>query len=94
MIATGPADLRTATAPYVPNTTQYVVEVIDSSRSGHGPTDTRLREDGTWQDGVGIGIFRLYADATGTIVGYTWSTYTTSVYYDQTTRHPVVGRFP
>lgn len=36
MIATGPADLRPATAPYVPKTTQYVVEVIDSSRSGHG----------------------------------------------------------
>ena len=74
MMATGPVSPRTATAPYVSGTTQYVVEVIDSSQTGHGPTDTRLRPDGTWQTGVGIGILRLYADATGTIVGYTWST--------------------
>jgi hypothetical protein len=94
MIATGPATLRMATAPHVSGTTQYEVEVIDSSKSGHGPTDTRLQEDGTWQDGVGMGILRLYADTTGAIVGYSWSTYSSSVYYDQATRHLVIGRLP
>ena len=51
-----------------------------------------MMPDGTWDEGVGIGVFRLYTDNTGTIVGYTWSTYNNSDYYDQTTRHLTVGR--
>jgi hypothetical protein len=84
--------LRTTSAPAVTGTYQYEVQVIDSSQSGHGSTDTRLNADGTWNQGAGVGIFRLYADRTGAIVGYTWSTYSNSVYYDQGTRNLVVGR--
>ncbi len=94
MIAASTATPRTATAPLVAGTTQYAIEVIDSSNSGHGPTDTRLQEDGTWKDGVGRGILRLYADATGAIVGYSWSTYSGSVFYEPATRSLVVGRLP
>jgi hypothetical protein len=92
MIAYNTPAQRMTTAPVVVGTTQYEIEVIDSAQSGHGPTDTRLMEDGTWDAGAGIGVLRLYADNTGTIVGYTWSTYNNSVYYDQTTRHLTVGR--
>ncbi|MCF7970141.1 MAG: hypothetical protein K9L22_03120 [Methylococcaceae bacterium] len=83
---------HTASAPIIANTLQYEVDIIDSSRSGHGRTDTRLMEDGTWNDGVGQGVMRLYTNQSGEIVGYTWSTYSNSSYYDQNTRHLVVGR--
>ncbi len=63
-----------ATAPVIDNTTQYEVKVIDSSKSGHGPKDTRRKEDGTFSPGVGIGTFRLYLNADHSIAGYCWST--------------------
>jgi hypothetical protein len=92
-IVAGPAVLRmTATAPFVPNTTQYEVPVLDSSQSGHGPNDTRRNPDGSWHTGAGLGTMRLYADDDGLIVGYTWSTYSVSVYYPQSERNLVVGR--
>ena len=84
--------LRASTSPIIPYTSQYAVQVIDSSQSGHGPTDTRLQDDGSFHDGVGIGILRLYTDGTDSIVGYSWSTVSNSVYYDQSTRNLVVGR--
>ncbi|HLF96637.1 MAG TPA: hypothetical protein VI457_05795 [Methylococcaceae bacterium] len=92
MLAVGPATQRTASAPVVEGTTQYEVEVIDSTKSGHGPSDTRKMEDGTWDTGAGVGILRLYADGNGVITGYSWSTYSNSVYYDQNSRHLVVGK--
>ncbi|MCC6552033.1 MAG: hypothetical protein IT372_03295 [Polyangiaceae bacterium] len=91
-IARGPAEARTATAPLVAGTTQYALPVVDSSSTGHGPTDTRLLANGQWHPGAGFGVMRLYADANGQIVGYTWSTSTGSYYYDLSTRHIVVGR--
>lgn len=93
MIADGPAVLRAAaTGPLVAGTLQYEIAVIDSSQSGHGPLDTRYYPNGTWEAGAGRGVLRLYADRNGLITGYTWSTYTNSVYYDQASRHLVVGR--
>jgi hypothetical protein len=92
MMANAPAVLRTPTSPLISNTTQYEIQVIDSSQSGHGSTDTRLMEDGTYSSGAGIGLLRLYADNAGVIVGYTWSTYSNSQYYDVTTRPVIVGR--
>lgn len=94
MMARGKAVARNATSPLVRNTVQYEIQIIDSSQSGHGPFDTRLQADGSWDTGVGMGIFRLYADMTGNIQGYTWSTYSNSVYYSQSIRHLVVGRLP
>jgi hypothetical protein len=82
MIAAGSPTLRGAAVPFKTGTTQYTIEVIDSTQSPHGSTDTRAA---TQDEGAGIGFFRLYVDATGTIVGYTWSPEHTK-YYDQTTQ--------
>ena len=85
--------LRAATAPLVSLTVQYEVTVVDSSSTGHGPTDTRLNGDGTWHPGAGIGVMRLYANADGSVAGHTWSTSTRSAFYGQATRNVVLGRF-
>jgi hypothetical protein len=79
-------------APLVAGTDQYAVTVVDSSSSGHGPTDTRLEPGGSWHPGAGVGVMRLYADAQGAVVGHTWSTSTGSTFYGQATRHVVIGR--
>lgn len=81
-----------AIAPLVPGTRQYTIDIYDASQSGHGPYDTRKLLDGSWDSGAGAGTFRLYADElSGEVVGYTWSTYSNSVYYTQNERHLVVG---
>ena len=90
--ARGEAILREATAPIIADTVQYEVEIVDSSSTGHGPDDTRLKSDGTWHPGAGFGVMRVYADAAGDLVGYTWSTVAASMYYGLATRHLVVGR--
>lgn len=82
----------TPTAPIVPGTRQYIVDVYDSSQSGHGADDTRKMPDGSWDSGVGAGFFRIYADETRhEIVGYSWSTYSNSTFYNQSERHLAVG---
>lgn len=92
MLVRGLPQEMTAKEPLVPGTRQYAITVYDSSQSGHGPDDTRKMADGSWDDGVGAGVFRLYADeVTDEIVGYTWSTYSNSIYYSQSERHLVVG---
>lgn len=92
MIANSIAYARTTSSPVVAGTHQYEIQVLDSSQSAHGPTDTRIMPDGTIDAGVGIGVFRLYADDTDQIVGYTWSTYNSSTYYSVSSRPVVVGR--
>ena len=53
----------------------WLVAIIDSSESGHGPTDTRHKRgaDGRDHDGLGRGVLRLYADAQGRVTGFSWS---------------------
>lgn len=80
------------TRPEVEGTEQWEVTVIDSSRSGHGKTDTRRRDDGTFGSGVGQGVFRVYTNRDGSIAGYTWSTFANSDYYALSDRDLVVGR--
>lgn len=92
MIVRSVAYARNATSPVIPNTFQYEVQVIDSSQTGHGPTDTRRNSDGTFNQGAGIGVFRLYANSYAELVGYSWSTYSTSVFNDINTRPILVGR--
>lgn len=70
----------------------YNVVVEDSSSTGHGTSDTRLQPDGTFRGGAGRGVMRLYTNAADQIVGWTWSDYSKSTYYDQTSRHAVIGR--
>jgi NlpC/P60 family len=92
MMMVTPPVVRIATAPLVSGTTQYEVSIIDCSSSGHGPTDTRYISSGNFVQGVGKGICRFYLNKKGAITGYTWSTYSSSVYYSQSERPLNVGR--
>jgi hypothetical protein len=83
---------RKSSKPEIDGTEQWEVSVIDSSESGHGKTDTRRKPDGSFGDGVGQGVLRIYTDSSNQIVGYTWSTFAVSDYYDQNTRQLVIGR--
>lgn len=83
---------RKPSKPEIEGTTQWEIDVIDSSESGHGKTDTRRRSDGSFGSGVGEGVFRVYTDSKGQMVGYTWSTFANSEYYDQSARQLVIGR--
>jgi hypothetical protein len=91
VVAASPV-VRASTNPLVTGTTQYEVLIMDCSSSGHGSNDTRYINGTDWYDGIGRGIFRLYVNSSGSIVGYTWSTYSSSVYYSQTQRQLAVGR--
>jgi len=83
---------RRATEPIVPGTVQYELSVIDSSHTGHGPTDTRHYAKGKFHSGVGEGLFRLYAGPNGALVGYSWSVTKASEVYTPSERHLVIGR--
>ena len=80
------------TSPIVAGTLQYKLQVVDSSDSYHGSTDSRYKSGhpgGIGQDGY----FRIYIDQnTHQIVGYTWSLYSNSTYYNQSQRNLVIGR--
>jgi hypothetical protein len=93
MIAAAAPQRRTASAPLQAGTEQWEIKVIDSSHSGHGKTDSRHNPDGTFNGGVGEGVFRLYSDKDGAIVGYAWSTTAKSDYRSRDDRPLVVGRF-
>jgi hypothetical protein len=84
-----------AVPPYVDGTVQWSVPVIDSSESGHGTTDTRHQRGpgGHDHDGLGRGVFRLYADAQGQVVGFSWSTLKASHFVAPEDEHLVLGRF-
>ncbi|PWT92412.1 MAG: hypothetical protein C5B55_06475, partial [Blastocatellia bacterium] len=92
MIVNDVPSRRKPSKPEVEGTEQWEVSVIDSSESGHGKTDTRRKPDGSFGDGVGQGILRIYTGTNNEIVGYTWSTFAVSDYYDQNTRQLVIGR--
>ena len=57
-------------APFVPNTTQYELFVIDSSTMHHDPHDTRVQADGSKIKGLGRGKPRLYVSVEGEIIGF------------------------
>ena len=81
-----------SSSPEIEGTEQWVITVIDSSESGHGTTDTRWQDNGTFHDGLGQGVFRIYTNDAGKSVGYTWSTFPNSEYYSQQERPLVIGR--
>jgi hypothetical protein len=83
---------RRATEPVVPGTKQYELSVIDSSHTGHGPTDSRHYAKGKFHNGVGEGLFRLYAGSDGTLAGYSWSVTKASEFYGPGERNLVIGR--
>ncbi len=92
MIAASTATGREATAPVRAGTQQYEIAVIDSANSGHGPSDTRRRDDGGWTTGVGHGILRLYGRDDDTVAGYSWSTSVHSLFRPADVRKPAIGR--
>jgi hypothetical protein len=57
-------------SPVVAGTQQYEVRVIDSNHEYTGPDDTRTRDPSNKVTGVGRGTIRLYADASGELVGW------------------------
>jgi len=91
-IAEGPVLMHEATLPLVAGTFQFELTVLDSTKRGHGPLDTRLRLDGTWQSGAGVGVMRLYTDDALNVVGHAWSTSTSSEFQSQATHPVAIGR--
>jgi len=91
LVAERPAP-RPSSKPLIAGTEQWEVTIIDSSSSGHGKTDTRRKDDGSFSSGVGEGVFRMYSGRDGRIAGYSWSTLGASDFYDQDTRNLVIGR--
>jgi len=83
---------RSSSAPEVPGSTQWEVAVIDSSSSKHGRGDTRDNPGGRSYQGLGAGVFRIYSDSQGRIVGHSWSTSRKSEFRDQRMEHLVIGR--
>jgi hypothetical protein len=91
-IVDGPVVLHEATLPLVPGTFQFELAVVDSTKRGHGPLDSRLRANGTWQSGAGIGVMRLYTDGALNVVGHAWSTSTGSEFLSEATYPVAIGR--
>jgi len=93
LVAEAPQSMP-AKKPIVANTDQWAITVIDSSESGHGPTDTRHKNGpgGKDHDGLGQGVFRLYATRTGKVAGFTWSTLNQSEFKGPDEEHLVLGR--
>jgi hypothetical protein len=96
--------LREPTVPRIEETQQWEVTVIDVSRSGHGPNDTRIRGDKnsdeaasegskkSSREGLGKGTFRIYTKDGGAIAGYCWSTTKASTFVEQSHHHLIIGR--
>jgi hypothetical protein len=94
LVAARPERMTQATKPVKPGTTQWKVTVIDSSESGHGPSDTRHARgaNGKDHDGLGEGVFRIYADPAGDPVGFTWSTVGASKFKAPDDEELLIGR--
>ena len=92
MLIAGMPQSQASSRPLLAGTAQWDVPIIDSSESGHGSADTRHQPDGTFYQGIGQGVLRLYTGADGSIAGYTWSDSASPVYYEQQARPLVIGR--
>jgi hypothetical protein len=95
MLVVGKPKRVASRAPTVDGTTQWDIDIIDSSESGHGPTDTRHKRgaNGKDHDGLGRGIFRVYTFANGEVAGFTWSTLKSSQFVAPDAEHLLMGRF-
>ena len=60
----------------------FLISVIDSSESGHGPTDTRHKRGpgGRDHDGIGQGVLRVYVDGADRVTGFAWSALASSAF--------------
>ncbi len=77
LAASAPREVAVPGKPQIGGTTQWLVDVYDSTSTPHADADTRRYADGGGtlqsQQGAGRGTLRVYADASGRIVGHTWS---------------------
>ncbi|HLW63857.1 MAG TPA: hypothetical protein VKS79_00970 [Gemmataceae bacterium] len=80
--------------PLVADTEQWEITVIDSSKTGHGPTDTRHKngENGKDHTGLGEGVLRVYTQPNGKVAGFTWSSLSVSQFQNPQEEDLVVGR--
>lgn len=80
--------------PIVAGAVQWETPIIDSSETGHGPTDTRHHKGPKGKDhqGLGAGVLRIYADREGKVLGFTWSTLERSSFKPPDDEHLVIGR--
>jgi hypothetical protein len=96
LLAAGKSQRMDSRNPLVEGTTQWELSVIDSATNGHGPTDTRRGngENGANTTGIGKGIMRIYADRSGKVAGYTWTTQSSDKgsFYPQEDRPMAFGR--
>ena len=94
MLVAEPPEHIAAKKPIIDDTEQWAVTVIDSSMSGHGTTDTRHKKgaDGKDHDGLGQGVFRLYANKQGKVAGFAWSVLSASEFKAPEDEHVVLGR--
>ena len=83
---------RQSSPPLIPDTTQWVVTIIDCTGHGHGVHDTRFLGNGKYHSGIGRGEIRLYTNSEGTVVGFSWSVLPKSKFYDLVSRPLVIGR--
>ncbi|WP_437727463.1 hypothetical protein [Sorangium sp. So ce861] len=99
IVRLAPTQLTNALKPFVANTTQWVLPIVDSTTSVHGCStvypDSRFTPSapgscvGTFTAGPGTAFMRIYADATtGAPVGHTWSVTSGGTYYAQTGTSP------
>ncbi len=80
--------------PLVEGTFQWEVPIIDSSETGHGPSDTRHHKGAGGKDhqGLGEGVLRIYTDRQDKVVGFTWSALERSEFKGADDEHLVIGR--
>ena len=67
---------------------RYRLQVIDSSRRGHGPSDSRGNASG-----AGIGAIELNVDGAGRVNAYRWSERTGSRWRSSEDEPMLIGRF-
>ena len=80
------------TKPIVHGTQQWEVTVLDSTKSPHGSSDSRINPDGSKRNGVGRGSIRIYTDEHNKPLGYSWSSSATSVFHASALTPLLIGR--
>lgn len=72
----------------------WEVPIIDSSMSGHGPSDSRhgLGLNGKDHDGLGRGVLCVFTDKDTRVMGFSWSTGAKSEFKSPDDEHLVIGR--
>jgi hypothetical protein len=80
--------------PLVDGAGQWEVAIIDSSETGHGPSDTRHHKGlgGKDHQGLGEGVLRIYTDRQDKVLGFAWSTLERSEFKGADDEHLVIGR--